>query len=138
MVEISPPPKAFPTLSKSPLYHKSLPNIEQICSLGKRVLREERGLKFWGLGKEDVVWGKGTFGNIKGKGPNLNQLKPEGSRISPQIRLTARKRVPNQFEKFTFSIPAPARETKAQAQSETAQAIHKRDPHASTIQHDLA
>ena len=46
VVEISPPPKSFPTLSQSLLHHKSLPNTEQICSSSERVLFEERGLKF--------------------------------------------------------------------------------------------
>ncbi len=69
----------------------------------------------------------------------------------PRIRLTTRKKVSNQFEKFTFSIPAPTqmcgpiRGKTAQAQyrnptqardpihGDPAQALHTRDPRVSPL-----
>ncbi len=58
----------------------------------------------------NVNWGKSIKENSrKTKGSNSRQLQ-----VQSLIRLTARKSVPNQFEKFNFSIP-----DQAQAQSGT-------------------
>ncbi len=61
-----------------------------------------------GLRQRRRCLGKRGFWNIKGKGPNLNQLKAKGYRIGPRIRLTTRKTVPIQFQKFSFKYPTPA------------------------------
>uniref|UniRef100_A0A2N9F1W8 CCHC-type domain-containing protein n=1 Tax=Fagus sylvatica TaxID=28930 RepID=A0A2N9F1W8_FAGSY len=68
---------------------------------------EEQTLNFGSIGKEDVTWGKQISGKSKGKEVSGKlDVQPVQKFSGPRIRLTARKRVPNQFEKYTFSIPA--------------------------------
>ena len=43
------------------------------------------------------------------------QLKPEGLRIGPRIRHTARKSVPVKFQKFSFKYPIAARDLKGES-----------------------
>ena len=100
---------------------------------------EVQTLNFGSIGKEDISWGKQISEKSKGKevSGKLDVL-PVQKFSGPCIRLTARKKVPNQFEKFTFSIPAssgspsPIRapdplEIQARVQ---AQALQTRDPRA--------
>jgi hypothetical protein len=87
---------------------------------------EDQTLNFGSIGKEDVSWGKQISGKSKGKevSGKLDVL-PVQKFSGPRIRLTARKKVPNQFEKFTFSIPAS---------SGSSSPIHAPDPREKQVQ----
>ena len=125
--EISPPPKAF---------KKSLHMLEKEI--------EEEKLIFSQIGQKDVIWGKSDreiSGKLKGKEVSANsnssqlQLQPVQKFSGPRIRLTALKKVPNQFEKFTFSIPASSRSPRPiHTSSSGSSPIHAPDPHGKQVQ----
>ena len=85
--------------------------LESSESVGNKCLNsdqedEEQTLNFGSIGKEDVIWGKQISGKLKGKKVfGKLDVQPVQKFGGPHGRLIARKRVPNQFEKFIFSIP---------------------------------
>jgi hypothetical protein len=66
----------------------------------------------------EVVWGKEVSGKLKGSDSSQFKAQPVQKFGGPRIRLTARKRVPQIFEKFTWNSaqaksasPSPIRES---------------------------